>query len=98
MCMLISIAMEKIIAFKVGTYVEKVLAVLGSYSFEIFLVHALMFDIYRAFFIATDPKYNWDMYWYIVIFLITPCCIAFIALNKFINKMLNIIKEKISAR
>ncbi len=98
MCMLISIAMEKIVTFKIGPYVEKVLAILGSYSFEIFLVHALMFDIYRAFFIAIDPKYNWDMYWYIVILLITPCCMVFIALNKFINKMLNIIKEKISAR
>lgn len=89
MCMLISLIMEKISNFRIGKYVERCLSVLGNYSFEIFLVHALMFDIYRAFFIAFNPKYNWDMYWYIVIVLIVPCCMLFIGANKLISKIAN---------
>ena len=94
LCCLFSLFMEVMSKNVVGKWLEKILNVLGKYSFEIFLVHALIFDLFAAFFLSVDLKYATNGYWWIVILIVVPACVLFIGVNTLVNNALNKILKK----
>ena len=87
LCVFISSIVEKIILTKLGKWSCKLFSILGTYSFEIFLIHALIYDIYRTLFIAVDEKYNSNKWWYVVILILIPFCWIFVRLNTLISNI-----------
>ena len=87
MCLLISCAMELISKFSIGKWVEKPLSLVGRYSFEIYLVHAFIYDMYRYYFAAIDMKYNSNKWWLVVMLMIIPICILFVKGDKLCQQL-----------
>ena len=103
LCMLISCLMELIkkIFGKVGEYVEKVLAIPGKFSFELFLLHVWFFDILNNNWIPSGKVPNEEKTWIVSVLLLIPACLILRGLTKSVILVIGKcceMKEKVAVR
>lgn len=92
-CFSFSYILELIKNTKIQKIVIYILAFLGKYSFELYLLHILLFDIYTSQFVANGIGNKSIMEWLVVIVLLIPCCIILKFLEKYMVKFAFFIKN-----
>ena len=82
LCLTISLISQTIEKYKVGTFLLKVLEIIGSYTFEIYLVHALILYIFK-YLISNNILIDNNIIWSIALLLIPLGCIILKIFTKF---------------
>lgn len=57
---------------RLGKVILKFIGVIGNYTFEMYLMHILIFDVYRHYFIERGILVNRKEYWFLMVFVIVP--------------------------
>lgn len=92
LCMIISLLMECSSKFKVTEYIKKMLAMIGDLSFEIYLTHIFLFELYRNILAGQRQEERYAEYIWLVYVMI---CAASMVLHYTANRIKEILICKI---
>lgn len=87
LCMLLSVLMEFINKWRVGKWIKSILSLIGKNSFEIYLVHIPIFDLFKSW-IKEEKIKNSNELWLIALLCVIIGCFILKILTKGITKLI----------
>lgn len=74
LCVLISLFLDSVSRFSVGRFLNRVLSLIGSYSFELYLIHCPLFELLNTLFDTYEPPHE-NLLWFATIPVLVLLCL-----------------------
>lgn len=92
LCFIISFILSEILTRWPKSKLIAILRLMGKYTFEVYLVHILLFDIFKKL-IETERIRENNAIWFVVIIMIIPTTILLVFVTGMVRKKIMLLKE-----